>query len=79
MGDYRFTGVFVTSTESSPDSMMLYEGNPSNYMTFDSNAQTTEASGPVVGLNMWNMALYGSERPNGEGPQYGRQEQVFRN
>ena len=55
----------------------LYEGKSSNSLQFDTIVQTTDASTPVVGRNMWRLNMYGSQRSNGQGPRYNQQEQVL--
>ena len=55
----------------------LYEGKANNLVQFDTIVQTTDESSPIVGRNMWRLNMYGSERPNGQGPRYAEQEQVL--
>ncbi|XP_022088425.1 uncharacterized protein LOC110978062 isoform X2 [Acanthaster planci] len=70
-------GVYVSGVDSTLVGGDLFEGKPANSIQFDTLVQTTDESIPMVGRNMWRLNLYGSERPNGQGPRYNPQEQVL--
>ncbi|XP_038058441.1 collagen alpha-2(V) chain-like isoform X2 [Patiria miniata] len=70
-------GVYVSGVDSTLVGGDLYEGKTDNSLQVDTIVQTTDQSVPMVGRNMWRLNMYGSERPNGQGPRYNPQEQIL--
>ena len=51
----------------------LVEGSRYNRILFTLSAATTPDSGSVSGERLWDLSIYGSQNPTGDGTKYGEQ------
>lgn len=63
--------------ESSPLEVDLYEGRNDNEIVFNTIVHSSSDGAGVTGTYLWQLSVYGSNSPIGEGPKVSRQSQVL--